>query len=85
MAKTKKERRGNKVKVPSPAQFKWAEARLIEAGFTFLFTVMADDAKKEGVENFGKLYVRHNAVTTDKFWLNYKTCNDEKLSTVCEL
>lgn len=64
------------MKMPTPAEFAAAEKRLTDAGFTYLYTMMADDAKKDGVTNFGKYFVRENAVTTDRFWLNYKTIND---------
>lgn len=61
------------MKMPTRSEFAEAERLLIDAGFTFVMTLMVDDAKKEGVMEFGKFFVRHNPVTTDKFWLNYKT------------
>ncbi len=60
-------------KEPSQKDFALAEAKLVQAGFVFHYTIMTDDAYKPGVTNFGKFFVRENAVTTDKFWLNLKT------------
>lgn len=59
----------NKPKMPTPAEFRAAAAALVVRGWQEIATVMADDAKKDGVTNFGRLFRRG----ADRFYLNYKT------------
>lgn len=61
-----------KTQMPSPKEFSAAEKKLIGAGFDHIGTVMADNAKQEGVTDFGKLFVRSGK----KFYLNFKTIGE---------
>jgi len=66
--------RRRKQRRPTQQEFDRAEKKLLAAGFEYHFSLMADDANKEGVTNFGKFYVRNNQTAeADSFWLNYKT------------
>ena len=56
-------------RMPTAAEFLAAERKLIDAGFHLITTVIANDARKDGVINFGKLFGRD----AGRFWLNYKT------------
>lgn len=57
--------------MPTRREFAGAGATLKARGFECIASMMVDDAKKEGVEDFGGLYIR----SSDKarFWLNFKT------------
>jgi hypothetical protein len=57
--------------MPTHQDFNVAGKAIEAKGYTLLCSVMADDAKKEGVENFGRCYMRDSDGA--KFWLNFKT------------
>lgn len=56
--------------MPSRKEFWTAEAILKARGFEHTVSVMADDAKKEGVTNFGMVFLHADG---REFYLNYKT------------
>ena len=45
---------------------------LTDRGWTKVGAMLVDDARKEGVADFGVLFMRDG----EKFWLNYKTINN---------
>ncbi len=61
-----------KAVMPTPAEFNAAEVKLVAMGWAFRLSMMADDAKKPGVTNFGKLYGKG----AGQFWLNFKTIGE---------
>ena len=60
-----------KVEMPTRAEFEAAGKALIASGRAVRCSVLADDAKKDGVENFGTYYSHDDG--SGGFWLNYKT------------
>jgi hypothetical protein len=62
----------NAIKMPTPREFDVAAAKLVLAGWELVSTIMADDAKKPGVTNFGRLYVKGG----ERFYLNFKTISN---------
>jgi hypothetical protein len=69
--------------MPTIAQFNAAAMKLVAAGYHFYFSLMSDDARKPGVTNFGRFFVRVDGATLDTFWLNYKTINEVDAVCVC--
>lgn len=47
--------------------------QLQDAGFVCIGTIMADDARKDGVTNFGSVWLHADG---HKLYLNYKTVDD---------
>jgi hypothetical protein len=61
-----------RTKMPTREEFDAADRRLKAAGWEHVATLMADDAKKPGVTDFGRKYSKGAGM----FWLNYKTIRD---------
>lgn len=59
--------------IPTVSEFAAVAKRLFAAGWEHTGSMMVDDARKEGVENFGQSYARGTGATRERFWLNYKT------------
>jgi hypothetical protein len=55
--------------MPTPREFDVAAAKLILAGWELVSTIMVDNARSPGVEDFGRLFTRK----MERFHLNYKT------------
>lgn len=55
--------------VPSRKEFFAAQNILAARGWEHTMSIMQDDAKKEGVTNFGCVYVKNG----QEFYLNFKT------------
>lgn len=58
--------------MPSRKAFADAQRTLESRGFEHVMSIMADDARKDGVTNFGQLFVRRGKVKVE-FYLNFKT------------
>jgi hypothetical protein len=59
-------------KMPTPAEFRRAEAKMVAAGWVKVCTVMVDDAHRPTVTEFGILFNRG----AGRFFLNHKTIGD---------
>ncbi len=55
--------------MPTMKQFNDAANKLTVMGWEFVMSMMVDDAKKEGVTEFGRLFTKNG----QRFWLNFKT------------